>query len=190
MKVNTGTESSGMTMTLIRSGEKRNEKELRWEASGMKDWAVPRREVLLGSLLQRRGDSQLLPLMLRTVLPARNSLSCSIRVPNLRCIYEIGKETFLLPTTVAEMNSMQFVTWSVFPQQALDPHDTPNPFHPLGKHTALPSLLSNVFGSGSQNHQGILMFTSEILILLVCSMAETSALKKKKNTDDSSVHQQ
>lgn len=37
MKVNTGTESSGMTMTLIRSGEKRNEKELRWEASGMKD---------------------------------------------------------------------------------------------------------------------------------------------------------
>ena len=37
MKVNTGTESSGMTMTLIRSGEKRNEKELMWEASGMKD---------------------------------------------------------------------------------------------------------------------------------------------------------
>ena len=79
-------------------------------------------ELLLGSLLQRCGDSQLLLLQLRMVLPARNSLSCSIRAPNLRCIYEIGKETFLRPTTVAEMNSMQLVTWSVFPQQALDPH--------------------------------------------------------------------
>lgn len=55
-----------------------------------------------------------------------------------------------------------------------------NPLYPLRKHTALPSLLSNVFGTGSQNHQGILMLISEILILLVCSMAETSALKKKK----------
>lgn len=144
-----------MNMTLIRSVEVACMKtELLWDQRCC--WGASCRDV---------GDSQLLPLQLRMVLPARNSLSCSIRSPNLRHIYEIGKETFT-PQLSQEWIQCNLSRGQCFLNKPWILINTSTPLHPLRKHTALPSLLSNVFGSGSQNHQGILMLISEILIFI------------------------